>query len=202
MKDPSNIGVNDKLMNDVNSIEFTEHKKHDRIDNHIFYEELCDRYNELSLIEFTDDNFNSELSEIDDILMTYADKTVSYNTATASSQLKHADDLLCGIETDMQALDGYNELNKLYDSSVVMLQCWDKYREYAKIYNISTPDEVQKYLDEALELSDKIGMINYFELSLEEIDLMQGRVNEIVTYLEYKYNEMVELNQSENGDLV
>ena len=166
-------------------------KKHEDKNIEVYYEKLSDRYDELILIGVD----SEKLSEAHDILLKYAD---TKDLTTAYNDLKLAEDIITEVEYEVYSSADYIQLNKLYDSSVIMLQKWDEYKEYANFYNMSIPDEVQKYLDEAVELSGKIGETDYFELSLEDIDLMQGRVNEITTYLEYKYNEMVELSQSDN----
>lgn len=198
LKEPSTIGMNNKLMNDTNKKVFEGSRKHDRIDNHILYEELCDRYDELSVISFPTDKYNDELSKIESILNRYADRTVSYNTIEASNQLKHVDELLYHIETDMQTLDGYDELSKLYDSSTEMLQYWDYYKDIANKYCIDIPEETQEYLDKALELSNKIGETNYFDLSVQELNEIQNQVNDTKTYLFKEYTRLLEYIQSEN----
>ncbi len=198
LKEPSTIGMNDKLMNDTDKKVFEGSRKHDRIDNHILYEELCDRYDELSVISFPTDKYDDELSKIESILNRYADRAVSYNTTEASNQFKHVDELLYHIETDMQTLDGYDELSKLYDSSTEMLQYWDYYKDIANNYCIDIPEETQEYLDKALELSNKIGETNYFDLSVQELNEIQNQVNDTKTYLFKEYTRLLEYIQSEN----
>ena len=198
LKEPITIGVNDKLMNDTNKKVFEGSRKHDRIDNHILYEELCDRYDELSVISFPTDKYDDELSKIESILLRYADITISYNTTEASNQFKHVDELLCHIEEDMQTLDGYKELSNLYDSSTEMLQYWDYYKDIAHTYEIDIPEETQEYLDKALELSNKIGQTNYFDLSVQELNDLQNQVDDTTSYISKEYTRLLEYIQSEN----
>lgn len=147
-------------------------------------------------------NYSSELTEttydsIENTIRMYELHNYD-NRDTMYKMLNNSLEKLNYIDSEIKATDDYYCLTKLYSNTIDMMNEWDRYKEYALRNNYDIPDNIQSKLDSALELSCKVGEIDYFDKSIDEINKLNSDVLTLVASINKDYTTL--LNNSNNSN--
>lgn len=174
-----------------------EYKEVSYITLHDLYKDVKETYE-----SFCSLNYSSELTEntydsIENTIRMYELHNYD-NRNTMYEMLNNSLEKLDYIDSEIRATDDYYCLTKLYSNTIDMMNEWDRYKEYALRNNYDIPDNIQSKLDSALDLSCKVGEIDYFDKSIDEINKLNSDVLTLMTSINKDYTTLLNSNNNSN----